>query len=168
METSNMMILIRRFLTKTLDIRNLLNMSKPSFRVFKGLQGYIFKAVGRFARRGRALKFSAKFGLNYSRLHDIPADYSAYSFPLLFGIGNLQAIFFYAERFYFKTYLKKKKLVRKVRRFFKRRFFKKPIKRKFKRYRHKHKPRFRYKHKFKPKKRRKLSFLKEVYKKLVD
>jgi hypothetical protein len=84
-------------------------MSKKAFKFFKGLQGFVFKAVGRFARRGRALEFCLKSGLNYSRFHDIAADFSEYSFPLLFGIGNLQATFFYAERFYLRTYFRKYK-----------------------------------------------------------
>lgn len=129
METSTMVVLIRRFLTKQLDIRNLLSLSRNAFKQFKGIIGYVFYARGRFARRGRALDMKVVFGKNLARIYDFSGDYAEYNFPLLFGVGNLQTIFFYSKRFFLRAYFRhfrfsRRQLNQKKKQIFK--YFKKP------------------------------------------
>ena len=106
LESFNVLVYIRRFISKNLDLRTILKASFPVFKVFKGVCGFSFQAYGRFARRGRAFFFKHSFGLDKSRVYDTPGDYSCYVTPLLFGVGCLRLMFFRREGFLFRYFPK--------------------------------------------------------------
>jgi hypothetical protein len=103
METFNILLFIRRFLTRHLDIRTILRRGVYVLEKFKGVYGFNFKAFGRFARRGRALELKYTRGYDVSRRYHIGGDYSMFHVPLTFGVGCLKAIFFKKPEYYFKS-----------------------------------------------------------------
>ena len=105
LETFNILILVRRFLSRHLDIRTILKKGIYVFEKFKGVYGFNIKAYGRFARRGRAFEIKFSRGFDVNRRYDISGDYASLNLALNFGIGCIKAIFFRKPNYFFKNFI---------------------------------------------------------------